>query len=97
MSKRCTVAWATPAQQYLWEVELPEEATVDDALRAAQLQANMPQLPWERAPVGIFGSPCARSVRPRDGDRIEIYRPLPSDPRARRRAQVQRERQGRLR
>ena len=97
MSKRCTVAYATAAEQYLWEVELPEEATVDDALRAAQARANMPHLPWDRAPVGIFGNPCPRSACPRDGDRIEIYRHLPSDPRARRRAQVQRERQGRLR
>jgi len=114
--KRCVVAYATRDTQYLWTVDLPIEATIGDAIRAAREQADSPcqpsvpgqasrrppgpndppnqqqgraDVPWDSAPVGIYGEPCERTVQPRDGDRIELYRPLPGDPRDRRRARVQ--------
>jgi uncharacterized protein len=90
--KRCVVAYATPARQYLWTVDLPPDATIADALAAARRSADeesRARLPWDTAPVGIFGQPRSRSELPRDGDRIEIYRPLQSDPRERRRDRVQ--------
>ncbi|MBV8742128.1 MAG: RnfH family protein [Sinobacteraceae bacterium] len=93
--KRCLVVYATPGRQFEWSVDLADAATVADALAAACSQANMPELPWDSAPVGIFGERCERSATPRDADRIEMYRALRSDPRARRREQVQRERQRR--
>lgn len=95
--KLCIVVYATPGRQFQWSVDLPNTATVADALAAARAQANMPELPWDSAPVGIFGERCERSTTPRAEDRIEMYRALRNDPRARRRAQVQRERQTRSR
>lgn len=100
-SKRCVVAYATPDHQYLWTVDLPREATIEDALRVARglaaetlttrgTKGELQSLPWDSAPVGIFGEPHRREDVPEDGDRIEIYRPLHSDPRERRRAQVRR-------
>jgi putative ubiquitin-RnfH superfamily antitoxin RatB of RatAB toxin-antitoxin module len=50
----------------------------------------MANVPWDRAPVGIFGELRDRAELPADGDRIEIYRPLGNDPRQRRRERVQR-------
>jgi uncharacterized protein len=49
-------------------------------------------IPWESAAVGVFGELRSRSDGCSDGDRIELYRPLVGDPRARRREQVRRER-----
>ncbi|HVO48285.1 MAG TPA: RnfH family protein [Steroidobacteraceae bacterium] len=94
--KRCVVAYATRDHQCLWTVELPAEATVADAIGVARNQAPdlsnplsaLPEVPWDTAPVGIYGEPCERSARPREGDRIELYRPLISDPRDRRRERV---------
>ena len=91
-SKRCLVAYATREEQFLWHVELSADATVADALAAAREQAMREDLPWTSADVGIFGQSCALMDVPRDGDRIEIYRPLQSDPRERRRQRVQMER-----
>ncbi len=102
-TKRCVVAYATPEHQYLWTVDLPEQATVADALRAARglvaetrttrgTRQELDDIPWDTAPVGIFGLVCNREAIPEDGDRIEIYRPLRSDPRERRRARVRQER-----
>jgi uncharacterized protein len=85
--KTCVVAYADSARQYLWPVTLPAEATIAEAIEAARRQAQNVDVPWDSAPVGIFGEPCSRADLPADGDRIELYRPLRDDPRARRRAQ----------
>ena len=90
--KQCSVAYATPSRQHLCAVDLPWEATVADAIEAARRVANAPEVPWDSAPVGIFGELCQRSDRPSPGDRIEIYRPLRCDPRQRRREQVRKQR-----
>ena len=100
-SKRCVVAYATPARQYLWTVRLSPAATVAQALEAARLTAaasaaaggeKPPPVPWEASDVGIFGELVGRDHVPAAGDRIEIYRPLQHDPR-----QARRERARRLR
>jgi putative ubiquitin-RnfH superfamily antitoxin RatB of RatAB toxin-antitoxin module len=82
--KRCTVAYATPERQWLWVVTLPDSATVADALAQARAQAAGLEVPWS-ADVGVFGELCDRAAVPRDGDRIEIYRPLKADPKESRR------------
>jgi len=86
------VAYATRERQYLWPVELAPGATICYALAAARLAANLDTVPWDEAPVGIFGELRERTDVPQEGDRIEIYRPLASDPRQRRRERVQRQR-----
>jgi putative ubiquitin-RnfH superfamily antitoxin RatB of RatAB toxin-antitoxin module len=43
---------------------------------------------WEQAPIGIFGEPCERDQILREGDRVELYRPLAVDPKAARRARA---------
>jgi len=92
VDKRCVVAYATRDAQYLWTVDLPAAATVADALAAAREQAAAPGVPWDDAPVGIFGQACSRADVPGDGDRIELYCPLASDPRERRRERVRSQR-----
>src|SRR5882757_2184517 len=90
--KRCVVAYATRERQYLWAVDVPADGTIGDALEAARQLADEPDVPWESAPVGIFGEPRERSDRPAEGDRVELYRPLPNDPRDRRRERGQKQR-----
>jgi uncharacterized protein len=86
--KTCLVVFATPARQWTWQVALPDEATVEAALARARAQAGALDVPWD-ADVGIFGELCARDAVPLDGDRIEIYRPLRSDPKESRRVRAQ--------
>ncbi|MFI4907420.1 MAG: RnfH family protein [Steroidobacterales bacterium] len=81
------MAYADSARQYLWPVVLSAEATIAEAIAAARRQAQDAEVPWDSAPVGIFGEPRSRTDVPGEGDRIELYRALPDDPRARRRAQ----------
>ena len=102
-TKRCVVAYATRERQYLWTVDLPEKATIAEALEVARglaaatlttpgTRRELEEVPWDSAPVGIFGELRDRPDVPADGDRIEIYRPLRSDPRQRRRERVRRDR-----
>jgi putative ubiquitin-RnfH superfamily antitoxin RatB of RatAB toxin-antitoxin module len=86
--KRCIVGYATRDRQFLWSVELSASASIQDALTAARLQAPGLSVPWDDAPVGIFGELRARTDVPADGDRIELYRALPHDPREERRERV---------
>ena len=86
--KTCLVTFAAPERQWTWHVTLDDAATVADALIRAREQAAALEVPWE-ADVGIFGELCARDAVPRDGDRIEVYRPLRSDPKASRRARAE--------
>jgi putative ubiquitin-RnfH superfamily antitoxin RatB of RatAB toxin-antitoxin module len=107
-TKRCVVAYATREHQYLWTVDLPQAATIADALEIARGLAaatlttastrdDLKDVPWDSAPVGVFGEPRDRQDVPAEGDRIEIYRPLRSDPRERRRERVRRDRRAKQR
>lgn len=90
--KRCLVAYATRERQYLWAVDVPTEATIADVIEAARQLADEPDVPWDTAAVGIFGELRDRTACPAEGDRVELYRPLPNDPRDQRRERVQRQR-----
>jgi uncharacterized protein len=96
----CVVVYATRERQYLWRLELPAGATIAAALSAARHAAERESAGidpgvWESAPVGVYGEPRRRTARCEEGDRIELYRPLRCDPRARRRERVQHERRAR--
>ena len=85
---RIQVAVALRESQDVVELELPEGSTVADALAAREVAARWPQLPAEGASVGIWSKPCSRETRLREGDRVEVYRPLQATPRDARRARA---------
>jgi len=67
-----------------WMLELQEGATVATALQASADQVTDPVGPATRQ-VGIWGRVCSTDTLLRDGDRVEIYRPLEIDPKEARR------------
>jgi len=69
-------------------VVLPAGATLIDALRASGVLERRPHIDLSRQAVGIWGRIRALDTPLKDGDRVEIYRPLQVDPKeARRRRQ----------
>jgi len=88
------VVYALPERQWGWQVTLADSATIGEALEQARAQAGSLEVPWE-GEVGIFGALCDRNAVPRDGDRIEIYRPLRADPKVSRRERAKGQRRGR--
>jgi putative ubiquitin-RnfH superfamily antitoxin RatB of RatAB toxin-antitoxin module len=83
--KRCLVALDAAGAPLLLQLQLPASATVAVALEAARKQLPEAAVDWEGAATGIWGIRCDRAAVPREGDRIELYRALPADPRQRRR------------
>jgi putative ubiquitin-RnfH superfamily antitoxin RatB of RatAB toxin-antitoxin module len=88
--KCCVVVWSAPGGLLEATVEVAEDATVSEVIAAARRRSQDETVPWESAPVGIFGELCDRRTLPRDGDRIELYRPLRIDPKAARRSRARR-------
>ena len=85
---RVQVVAAWPHRWLQREVVLEAGATVADAVRAAALEAG------EVAGVAVFGVAAEPSASLRDGDRVELLRPLQADPKDARRRRAQRQRGG---
>jgi uncharacterized protein len=82
---RVEVVWALPERQVVVGLSLPAGSRVRDALHAARGEAGLAELGQGCAALGIFGRPVTAEQVLRDGDRVEIYRPLIADPRRLRR------------
>lgn len=78
------VAYAEPARQFLRQVELDEGATVAAAIAASGVAQDC-SIDADALAAGIWSKPAARETRLRDGDRVELYRPLKADPKEARR------------
>lgn len=68
-----------PDRQLIVTVTLPEGATVVEAMRAAHVTARFPEVDPATCAAGIFGERVASDRVLRDGERVEIYRPLMAD------------------
>jgi putative ubiquitin-RnfH superfamily antitoxin RatB of RatAB toxin-antitoxin module len=86
------VAYALRERQALVAVEVEEGGTIEEAIRCSGILEAFPEIDLRRAKVGIFGRPAALDERMRDGDRVEIYRPLIADPKEARRKKAARRR-----
>lgn len=76
-----TVAYALPDVQFDEPVQLPDGASVADALAAVANQEPFAGLNLATLPVGVFNQLVSdRSQLLAEGDRVEIYRELEIDP-----------------
>ena len=81
---RVTVLYSPAPREVLeWSVEVPPGATMRDAVLASGWRALAPQ--GEVPEVGVWGRRCSALQVVREGDRVEIYRPLLVDPKVARR------------
>ena len=75
------VAYAGIDRQQVVELDAPAGATLRQAIEASGICRRFPEIDLDAQPVGVFG--CRRGLDEpvREGERIEIYRPLAEDPR----------------
>jgi putative ubiquitin-RnfH superfamily antitoxin RatB of RatAB toxin-antitoxin module len=88
VSLRIAVALAEREHQQVVELELPEGSVVADALEAPAVRSLVDALDRATLTVGIWSRRCALDTQLRDGDRVELYRPLAADPKAQRRSRA---------
>lgn len=79
------VVLATPERQVLLALHVPEGSSVADVIAASGIASHFPDLPLDEMPTGIWGKGVTRDNKVREGDRVELYRPLLTDPREARR------------
>lgn len=87
------VACADAGDVILFPVEIAEGATVRDAIEKSGVRQKLHDIDSGINKTGIYGELCGMDTPLKDGDRVEIYRPLIADPKEarRRRASLQKE------
>lgn len=70
------IAYAKPTAQVWKNLEIPEGATVRDVIIASGLLEQFPEIDIETGKVGIFGTVAKLDKPVKEGDRVEIYRPI---------------------
>jgi putative ubiquitin-RnfH superfamily antitoxin RatB of RatAB toxin-antitoxin module len=91
---RIEVVYARAGLQALVVLDVGESATVEEAIRASGLLERFPEIDLAHNQVGIFSAVCGLNRRLKQGDRVEIYRPLIADPRELRRSRAARTKSG---
>jgi putative ubiquitin-RnfH superfamily antitoxin RatB of RatAB toxin-antitoxin module len=79
------IVLAQPGHTRSLTLSLAPGATVADAVHRAAACAEFTDVNWDAAPLGIFGRLVTRDQVLKQGDRVEIYRPLATDPKTARR------------
>jgi putative ubiquitin-RnfH superfamily antitoxin RatB of RatAB toxin-antitoxin module len=91
---RVQIAYATPASQVLRELIVAEDTTLHQAIRQSGMLAELAEIDLSVCRVGIHGKLKTLETLLREGDRIEIYRPLVADPKDARRKRASRRETG---
>jgi len=84
----------SPAAREVFEqvLRLAPGTTLADAVQASELASRFPALDWRHAMTpGIWGRAVEWDQALKDGDRIELCRPLKVDPKVARRERFQRQ------
>lgn len=76
------VAYATPALQKIISLSVPKGTSVFDAACESGIERFFPEIDFDKIDMGIFGKvvkkPKEQAIR--EGERVELYRPLIIDP-----------------
>jgi putative ubiquitin-RnfH superfamily antitoxin RatB of RatAB toxin-antitoxin module len=74
------VAYAVADNQKVLSVELPENSTVSQAIQSSGILQMFNEIDLEKVEFGIYGKIVGLDQILEDQDRVEIYRPLATDP-----------------
>ncbi|WP_439107832.1 RnfH family protein [Congregibacter sp.] len=75
------VVYALPDRQKIVQLTVPEGTNALAAAQQSGLEQEFDDLTInEESHLGVFGNRAAHTQVLRDGDRVEIYRPLLADP-----------------
>ncbi len=80
VKQRVAVCYALPDVSFLIQLDVDAGTTMAEAIAASGVLARFPEIDLARNKLGVFGKLKPADTVLRDGDRIEIYRPLQADP-----------------
>ncbi len=73
------IAYAKPTAQVWKNIEIEDGATVREVIERSGLLDQFPEIDLEENRVGIFGTLAKLEKPVKEGDRVEIYRPIHPD------------------
>lgn len=86
------LAWADGPQQVTRiALQLPPGSTVLAALRAGEVAVKLGATALDQMTLALWGRACTPETVLRDGDRLELLRPLQVDPKEARRQRYRRD------
>ncbi|MGI9288892.1 MAG: RnfH family protein [Pseudomonadales bacterium] len=96
MTINVEVAYAKPEQQKIIKLEVEAGCSAMLAAQRSGITEIFPEIDLDGVKMGIFGKAIAKpdTHELRDGDRIEIYRPLLIDPKELRKARAEKAKRG---
>ena len=74
------VAYSEPSQQIWLNIEVPDDASVSEAIDRSGILKQFPHIDLSAQKVGVFGRLVKLDAKLKPGDRIEIYRGIIADP-----------------
>lgn len=83
------VAYALPERYYLKKLQVEENSLIQMAIMQSGVLQKYKEIDLRENKVGIFSRPVKLTDKVKEGDRIEIYRPLIADPKEIRRKRAQ--------
>jgi putative ubiquitin-RnfH superfamily antitoxin RatB of RatAB toxin-antitoxin module len=83
------VVYGTPEKQLILEVLVDSNATVEQTIEISGMSQHFPEIDLSENKVGIWNRTCKLTDTLKDGDRIELYRPLIADPKEVRRMRAE--------
>ena len=83
-----TVVYAGSNRRIVLQVDVEAGVTVEEAIIASGVLSLEPGLHVKNLVVGVWNRAARLEQRVREGDRIEIYRPLQVDPKEARRSRA---------
>lgn len=78
---RIEVAYARPDRQALVKIRVPAGTTIREAVRLSGIRGEFPEIDLDANKLGVFGKKLPGDTPVKEGDRVEVYRPLKADPR----------------
>ncbi len=85
------IAYATSTQQVIIPLAVSATCTVADAIAQSGILQQFPEIDLAVNKVGIFSKMTALDTIVKEGDRVEIYRPLLMDPKLARKLRAQKQ------
>ncbi|SFU79136.1 hypothetical protein SAMN05216339_11332 [Nitrosomonas eutropha] len=75
---------ALTKRHFIKQLQVPEGTLISQAIKLAEMKEFYPEINCSTLKVGIYGKAVCSETVLQQGDRIETYRPLISDPKEKR-------------
>jgi uncharacterized protein len=74
------IVYGTAIKQIWLKMDVPDGSTIEEAIQLSGILNQFPEIDLETQSVGVFGRISKLDKVLKNGERVEIYRPITADP-----------------